>query len=226
MSSEPVKNVLVVLAAGLGMRYGSEIPKQYSIICGHEVLDWTMAEVSASKLSDKIVITLDNSAKRIDTARERYQTDVIRGGEDRAHSFQCALDWINAQYPECEKVVFHEAARPLVEHDIIDKYFTLLDTYDYVETCKTIVDSLGSYIEKAPRREDYYLIQAPEAYRIEVLNRYFDCESSIYFAANQFPSTCNGFRCFDVKNNYKLTNPEDKILFEALLSKKKFTPNY
>lgn len=213
-----IKNVLVILAAGLGLRYGDKKPKQYSMICGHELLDWSMREMLKTEQSDKIVLVLDNLSNHISDATQRYQVDVIAGGEDRAHSFQRALDHIHSHYPDCEKVIFHEAARPLVKHALIDKYFGLLDEYDYIETCHRIVDSLGSYTVQAPRREDYYLIQAPEAYRLEVLEKYYDCESQIYFAANQFPKECKGFQSFELKQNYKLTTKDDRKIIEALLS--------
>ena len=103
------------------------------------------------------------------------------------------------------------------EDHVIDKYFELLDEYDFVESCQKIKDSLGSYVMQAPRREDYYLIQAPEAYRFSVLKQYYDCDSEIYFAANQFPTFIKGYQYFDIKNNIKLTNPEDKVLIEYLL---------
>lgn len=72
---------------------------------------------------------------------------------------------------------------------------------------------------QAPRREDYYLIQAPEAYKFSVLTQYYDCDSDIYFAANQFPAFIKGYQYFDIKNNIKLTSPDDKVLIEYLLSK-------
>ena len=92
-----------------------------------------------------------------------------------------------------------------------------MDSYDYVESCKQITDSLGSYVAKAPRREDYFLIQAPEAYKISVLKQYYDSESPIYFAANQFPDFVKGYQYFDVENNIKLTTKEDRAIIEYIL---------
>lgn len=210
------KNILVILAAGIGSRFGTKLPKQYTVINGRKVIEICLQEMSQSQLTDKIILVVNDSSK-IQYMKQLFEFDVIEGGDSRIASFQRAINYINDAYPLCDKVIFHEAARPLITSDIIDKYFVLLDQYDYVETCKRITDSLGSYVIKAPNREDYYLIQAPEAYRFEVLKKYFDVNSPIYFAANQFPDTCRGFQFFNVKYNYKLTIPEDKIIIEAIL---------
>ena len=104
-----------------------------------------------------------------------------------------------------------------------ERAYSFQNALDYVKVhypeCKKISDSLGSYVMQAPRREDYYLIQAPEAYKFSVLNQYYDCDSDIYFAANQFPAFIKGYQYFDIQNNLKLTNPDDKVLIEYLLNK-------
>lgn len=214
-------NILIILAGGSGTRYKSAIPKQYSLINGKELLEYSIEEMRMSKKTNKMLVVLNNDMDAMKHVQDTYGVEVISGGKERAYSFQNALDYIKEHYHECKKVIFHEVARPLVTHDTIDKYFDLLDEYDYVESCKKIDDSLGSYVIQAPRREDYFLIQAPEAYKFSVLNQYYNCDSEIYFAANQFPSFIKGFQCFDIQNNIKLTSPDDKVLIEYLIEKKK-----
>lgn len=213
-------NVLIILAGGSGTRYKSATPKQYTLINGKELLEYSIDEMRMSKKTNKMIVVLNNDIDAIKHVKDTYGVEVVSGGKERAYSFQNALNYIKEHYPECKKVIFHEAARPLITHDIIDKYFDLLDEYDYVESCKKINDSLGSYVMQAPRREDYFLIQAPEAYKFSVLNQYFNCDSDIYFAANQFPSFIKGFQYFGIQNNVKLTTPDDKVLIEYLIGKR------
>ena len=210
-------NVLVILSGGVGERFNAICPKQYTLLKGKKLLDYSIEEMLKSLRADKVLLVLNEDPREEARIRNQYGLDIVTGGKTRADSFQNALNYINRNHFECKKVVFHESARPLVKHEIIDKYFDLLDVYDYVETCKKITDSLGSYIMKAPRREDYYLIQAPEAYRLAILNQYYDSHSDIYFAGNQFPSFVKGYQCFEVVNNYKLTTPEDRALIEYFL---------
>lgn len=212
-----ILNILVILAGGIGKRYTANEPKQYTQIKGKELIKYSIEEMLLSANTDRIIVVLNNDPQKILSLSEKYDIDVIVGGKERAYSFQNAIDHIFHEYSSCRKVIFHEAARPLVRHEIIDKYFELLDEYDYVESCEKINDSLGSYIIHAPRREDYYLIQAPEAYRFSVLTQYYNCDSDIYFAANQFPSFIKGYQFFDIPYNIKLTTPQDKALIEYLL---------
>lgn len=211
-------NILVILAGGSGTRYKAGMPKQYTTINGKELLEYSIDEMKRSKLTDQIIVVLNNDQKEINRVTKQYKVNVIVGGKERAYSFQNAIDYVSDRFPQCKKIIFHEAARPLVDHDVVDQYFELLDQYDYVESCKKISDSLGSYVLKAPRREDYFLIQAPEAYRFSVLKQYYNCDSPIYFAANQFPDFIKGYQYFDIKNNIKLTTPEDKAVIEFLLN--------
>ena len=216
-----VTNILILLAGGSGTRYQSDKPKQYDEINGKELIAYSLEEMTGSKEADRIIVVLNNDPERMEQIRSSYDVDVIPGGKERAYSFQNALDHIKANYPSCRKVIFHEVARPLVGVDIIDRYFGLLDEYDYVESCTKIHDSLGSYVQRSPRREDYFLIQAPEAYRFSVLMQYYDCDSEIYFAANQFPEFVKGYQYFDIPHNIKLTTQDDKVLIEYLLKKQK-----
>lgn len=211
------KNIIVILAGGIGERYDANKPKQFSMICGKELLAYSVEEMKKVQNAHKILIVLNNDKEEMERVKNTYKVEIIEGGKDRAHSFQNALTYIKKVYRRCEKVVFHEAARPLIKSKTIDHYFELLDEYDYIESCKKITDSLGSYVVKAPRREDYYLIQAPEAYRFSVVDQYFDCDSPIYFAANQFPEFIKGYQYFDIENNIKLTTPGDKAMIEYVI---------
>ncbi len=213
-------NILVILAGGVGIRYGADVPKQYALIKGKKIIDYSLEEMTKSTETDKIIVVLNKDEVQKKEIEMKYDVEVIYGGKERAYSFQNALDHISSYYPNCQKVIFHEAARILVEHNVIDAYFKLLDEYDYVESCTKISDSLGSYVVHAPRREDYYLIQAPEAYRFSVLKQFFNCESEIYFAANQFPKSLRGYQFFGIENNIKLTTQADKTLIEYLIDSK------
>lgn len=212
-----MNNIIVILAGGKGSRYNISTPKQYDLVNGKELIEYSISEMLKSKSVDKILVVLDNDPTNMERIKKKFDVEVTCGGDSRASSFQNAIDFVSWKYGGCKKIVFHEAARPLIKSSIIDEYFHLLDEYDYVESCKRINDSLGSYVVEAPRREDYYLIQAPEAYRFSILTQYFDYKSDIYFAANQFPVFVKGYQYFDIPFNIKLTTQEDKVLVEYLL---------
>ena len=204
-----VKNVGVILAAGVGSRFQSDKPKQFILINNREIISYSIEEFKNVKNMDDFIVILGKNEVLEGKVAKKYSVTTVAGGSTRAESFYNALLYVKEHFPECEKIIFHEAARPLVEADVFEYYFNLLDEFDYVETCKHITDSLGSYLSEIPKRDDYYLIQAPEAYRFDLLIKYFDVTSDIYYAAHQLPKTCKGYKFFDLKHNIKLTYPED-----------------
>lgn len=212
------KNIGVLLAAGIGARFGSTCPKQFSTLNGREVISYSIDMMKKVGNMDDFIVVVGHEEHISGELDKKYNIRTIEGGDTRGYSFYNALQYIKVHYPDCEKVIFHEAARPLLKPEVMERYFDLLDDYDYVETCEKVVASLGCYLKDVkPKREDYYLIIAPEAYRYDLLMRHFDPESEIYFAADQLPETARGYQCFDVKNNIKLTYKEDVGLIEYLL---------
>lgn len=211
------KNIGVLLAAGFGLRFEDKKPKQFHDINGKEIISYTIDMFKSVKNMDDFVVVLSHDEIQDGRIARDYNVNTTPGGDSRAHSFKNALDYIREHYPACENVIFHEAARPLVKAEVIEKYFEFLKEYDYVTSCQKITDSLGSYLPEPPNREDYYLIQAPEAYRIELLYKYFNADSDMYFAAHQLPRECKGKLYFDIPLNIKLTTPEDKAIIEAVM---------
>ena len=211
------ESVGVLLAAGFGERFESSIPKQYHKLGNREVISYSIKAMKGAKTLDSFIVVLDETEFLSGRVARNYRVKTVLGGKTRAQSFGNALELIKKDYSDCRKVIFHEAARPMVSSQTLDQYISLLDEFDYVLTCQKIVDSLGCYAGDAPDRDNYYLIQAPEAYRFDMLVAYFDVNSNKYFAGHQMPQTAKSFMNFNMKNNFKLTYPEDLRLFECLL---------
>lgn len=215
-----IKNVGVLLAAGLGSRFNQDKPKQFFEINGKEVISYGIDAFKKANNLDAFIVMLGKDEIESGEVESKFGVTTVMGGASRAESFQKALDYIYENFPDCEKVIFHEAARPLIKPVVFEKYFDLLDTYDFVETCRHITDSLGSYNDEIPKREDFFLIQAPEAYKLSMLKKYFDVNSEIYFAAYQLPKSAKGYKYFDAGVNIKLTFPEDYELLSYYLKEK------
>ncbi len=216
-----VENVGVLLAAGTGSRFATKIPKQYTYVDGEKLISYGIEAFRQSLRTDAFIVVVGETEFSSQELSKEYGITLIQGGDSRAESFQNALDYIAQNFPDCQKVLFHEAARPLVSPDVFDHYFELLEEYDYIESCKRITDSLGSYLPEIPNREDYFLIQAPEAYRFPLLREHFDVHSDIYYAAHQLPESAKGYQYFDIPVNIKVTYPKDLELIEYYLTKER-----
>ena len=52
-------NIVMLMAGGVGRRFGSMIPKQYNLLCGQPVIDYVIDAIRKSKLTDKVVVVID-----------------------------------------------------------------------------------------------------------------------------------------------------------------------
>lgn len=211
-------NIGIILSGGTGTRFGSQIPKQYQRIQGREIIDFSIDSLTGSSTIQKIIVVAQESVKS--KLLERHPIIYVEGGETRNKSLKKALTFINSTYL-CDKIIVLEAARPMVTSVMVDFYLSKLDAYDAVITGQKIVDSLGSYSNHITNREDYYLIQAPEAFKFRMLFNNFDENSKITATNQQMPIGSKLFINLDFKDNYKITYPQDLTFIESMMEKRK-----
>lgn len=214
-------NIGIILAGGIGSRFGADKPKQYCKILGKEMILYSIDAFKNAKKIDDFIVVLDKEQFEKGEIAIKYNVKTVLGGESRNASFKNALDYIAKNYPNCEKIVENNAACPMITSEVLDKYMSFLDEYDYVETAFKITDALGAYDKRDCDREDFYLIQAPDAYRFKLLYKYFDSESPLCHPAQQLPKTTKGYQYFDYGANYKVTYPYDLEIVEILMKNKK-----
>ena len=214
-------NIGIILAGGIGSRFGADKPKQYCKILGKEMILYSIDAFKNAKKIDDFIVVLDKEQFEKGEIASKYNVKTVLGGSSRNASFKNALNYIAKNYPTCEKIVENNAACPMITSEVLDKYMSFLDEYDYVETAFKITDALGAYDKRDCDREDFYLIQAPDAYRFKLLYKYFDSESPLCHPAQQLPKNTKGYQYFDYGANYKVTYPYDLEIVEILMKNKK-----
>ncbi len=208
-------NVCLILAGGSSKRFGGSLPKQYDLLNDTEVISYTINAMKHSKKTDAVVCVLGKAyAQHI---CKKYSIAVTYSGTTRNQSLRNGLEYIKQNYQQCEKVFINEAARPFITVELIDNYFQRLDEYDGVITVRHITDSLGKFSGEVTDRSEYYLVQAPEAFRFDLLYKHFRADSPITATSQQLPSESRIFCNFEFRNNLKITYPEDLIIAEALM---------
>ncbi len=216
-----VKCVGIVLAGGTGNRFKGTKPKQYYLINGKEMIAYSIEAFRNSKRIDEFIVMVDEAEYINGRIRDEYGVTTVLGGATRNHSFKNALDYIKENYPECEKIIENNAACPLTTAELIDEYLDLLDEYDYVQTTFKITDALGSYKSRTVDREDYFLIQAPDAYRFPQIYAHFNPNHPNGHPAVQLPEEARGYNYWDYGVNFKVTYPDDIKIIEMLMNREK-----
>ncbi len=212
-------NVVVILASGVGSRFGSNVPKQFHKINGKMVIEYVVDAIFEAKTVDKILIVTNIEANKsyLTNLAADDRVDFVNGGETRNYSLVNALQYINDNY-DCDKVIVCDAVRPMITGELMDKYFAFLDDNAAVVTAQAITDSLGCYDIQKVYRDRYYLMQSPEGFDFKLLYDNFDPESKLTEVTQQLPENSKIKLYFDFNNNFKLTYPADLKYLEALIN--------
>jgi 2-C-methyl-D-erythritol 4-phosphate cytidylyltransferase len=173
-------NTAIIVAAGSGTRFNSEIPKQFVELAGKPLIVHTIERFEAAETIDSIVLVL--APERLhefgsisDNFGFRKLTSVVAGGETRAES---ARNGLIAVPDATEIVAVHDGARPLVSPDEIDA--TVQKASETGAAClvapvtDTIKEIRGGEIAATLDRTQLRHALTPQAFRLEVLRAAFE----------------------------------------------------
>lgn len=239
-----MRTVAVVLAGGTGRRFGANLPKQLQILGGSTLVEHCVAAFDqAPGVNDVLVVGPAEFTNQIgqDLSAVRKLVGVIAGGSTRTESTQVAIGWLNAWLArpgtaggtgsDCN-VLFHDAARPLIEQQTIEDCITALDKWQaigvVVPTADTIVEVADGTFRRVLPRGSLARCQTPQGFRLSVITRAYQlAEADPEFAATPATDDCGvvlrylpGVPVAAVagsERNLKITYAEDLAVAQALL---------
>lgn len=216
-------NTAIIVAAGSGTRFGSDIPKQFVEIAGKRLLVHTLEKFEACADIDDIVLVI--AEDQISNFRSEISklSKVVAGGASRAESVRNGLTAVSEG---THIVAVHDGARPLVSADEISR--TVRKAAETGAAClvaevsDTIKHVENGEIVRTVDRAKLRRALTPQAFRVEILKRAFD-----EFGADELATD----ECYLVEKlgvpisciegsarNIKVTRPEDIQIVEAVLS--------
>ncbi len=222
-------NVAIIVAAGSGTRFGSDVPKQFHEILGKPLLIHTLERFEFCPAVDRIVLVL--SAQEIGNFRNIHEkfnlkklSAIVSGGETRAASVLNGLNSIASE--SAEIVAVHDGARPLVTaREITETIEKARETgaaclvATVTDTIKEVADGkIVGTIDRTKLRRAL----TPQCFRYEILKRAFAAENDV---GETVTDECLlveklGYEISAIEGsakNVKVTTPEDFILAESLL---------
>ncbi|AYD01373.1 bifunctional 2-C-methyl-D-erythritol 4-phosphate cytidylyltransferase/2-C-methyl-D-erythritol 2,4-cyclodiphosphate synthase [Neorhizobium sp. NCHU2750] len=166
---------IVIVAAGRGERAGSpdEGPKQYRLIGGRSVIAHTLETFLNWQRSGPIVVVIHPDDEALYTAATKGLSGAgalttTFGGETRQRSVYEGLKALSTT--EATHVMIHDAARPFVDHAILDRVADAFDKgIDAVLPAVSVTDTLkrggsdGLVHETVPR-SGLYAAQTPQSF--------------------------------------------------------------
>jgi 2-C-methyl-D-erythritol 4-phosphate cytidylyltransferase len=223
-----IKYWVVIPAAGRGLRFGANIPKQYLSLRGRPIIEHTIAKFLYHSKIEKIIISLQ--AK--DPFWQQLQLDtysgkilVTTGGALRYHSVYAGLQAIAGIANPQDFVLVHDAVRPCLCPTDIDKLINevgnhpvggilgsrMRDTLKHSNHENEIIHTFS--------RENIWQALTPQMFRYKLLTQALDRvilnkdvvtdEASAIESLGFVPMIVEGRR-----DNIKITFPEDLSLAE------------
>jgi 2-C-methyl-D-erythritol 4-phosphate cytidylyltransferase len=240
-----MRTVAVVLAGGSGRRFGSDRPKQLRALAGRNLIEHCVqAFDQAPAVDDVLVVVAPDIEDEVRRAVGDYRkvAGVILGGPSRTDSTRQAIGWLTTagraagdraeSGAEDWKVLFHDAARPLVDQRTIAEVAAALDQWlavgVVVPSADTIVEVADGAIRRVLARDALARCQTPQGFRLSVIRRAYElADADPGFAAIPATDDCGVVLRYlpDVpvgvvrgsERNLKITYAADLAVAQALL---------
>jgi 2-C-methyl-D-erythritol 4-phosphate cytidylyltransferase/2-C-methyl-D-erythritol 2,4-cyclodiphosphate synthase len=172
------ETVALIVAAGRGERAvkpgtKGEFPKQYWDLAGRPVLRHAVKAFldHLSRDSVFVVIRPEHQALYRNAVADLIAMEPVSGGPARQDSVRLGLEAIAGRLSP-EKILIHDAARPLVSKAVIQRVIQGLDKADAVAPMIRVSDTLRrrhqSAFELLPR-DDLFRTQTPQGFRFSAI---------------------------------------------------------
>ena len=224
-------NVSVILpAAGFGTRMGGGNRKQFLHLDGVPVLVRTIRKFAAAPAVGEIIVAVrpeDQAAVEEMLAKETTGKPVriVQGGISRQESVENALRTLG---PEVELVAVHDAVRPFVDLETIQKVIDEAARTGAAIVGIVPVDTVKQVhlhkIRATIPREKLILTQTPQVFRRDLLLEAFARARADQFTGTDESSLVERLDQVEVSvipgsdRNIKITKPHDLKLAELFLS--------
>jgi 2-C-methyl-D-erythritol 4-phosphate cytidylyltransferase len=229
------KFIVVVPAAGVGKRMQAACPKQYLTLDNETILSRTLERLLSHHNISKVILAISNDDDYFSktTLLDNPNIICVSGGAERVDSVLSGLQIIE----NSDWVLVHDAARPCITHEDIDKLISQCITNNCggvlavpaVDTMKLASinnDNQEALVDKTIDRSNLWHAFTPQMFKTQELKQAIieaqrkglvitDEASAIEFF---------GLPCLLVKgrrDNIKITRPEDLVLANFYLTQQK-----
>ncbi|MBF0218260.1 MAG: 2-C-methyl-D-erythritol 4-phosphate cytidylyltransferase [Gammaproteobacteria bacterium] len=221
----------VVVAAGVGKRMGSELPKQYLSLAGKPLLHRTLAPFLASPLVDAVVLVLAaNDPYWPQLAISHAKLHCCTGGAERSLSVANALTYIVSQQGQAQDwVLIHDAARPCLSEGDLERLIITLTNHPVGGLLASpVADTLKRANDRAEvvatvDRSHLWRALTPQMFRLQLLQQALVAVQAAGVAVTDDASAVEylGLRpalVLGKSSNLKVTLPADLLLAEQILA--------
>lgn len=217
----------IIPAAGMGIRMGSNIPKQFLLLDGKTILHHTLSVLDQCPVVDEIVLVV--SEKEIGKAQQQILDShskvakVIEGGKERQDSVYNGLKSLDS---ETDIVVVHDGVRPFVSADLIRETVEAARDFGAAITAIPVSDTIKKVneeglVERTVDRNGLWRVQTPQTFQVPLLKEAFAKAQADNFYGTDEGSLIEylgrGVKVIPGSElNIKITRSEDLVLGEKI----------
>jgi len=220
----------VVPAAGVGSRMQADRPKQYLELAGKTILQHTLERLATHPMIKGVVVSVSAgdaywSDLKLDASLPIYMAE---GGAERCHSVLNGLKKLCHVAEQTDWVLVHDAARPCLRHEDIDKLIAELQHTDGGLLGLPVADTIkfcdkNGVVQKTVDRSGLWRALTPQMFRLKSLldalqkaideNALVTDEASAMELIGIHPKMVEGHA-----DNIKITHPQDLRWAEMYLN--------
>lgn len=218
----------VIVAAGSGDRLGADRPKAFVGLGGRPLLAESLERLERSGWVDAIVVVSAEGweepaillAEEIGAGKV---AQAVTGGRTRAESVRLGVAELP---PEAAAVLVHDAARPLLPPDMVERLLeTLGEGWDGVVPALPVADTIKrverDVVSETVSREGLVAVQTPQAFAADTLRAALagdidsasDCSSLVEARGGRVRAVQGDPRLL------KVTTAQDLLAVEAMLAR-------
>lgn len=219
------KEFALIVAAGSGTRFHSDVPKQFLELNGLPIVMHTLRAFRRYSDDLQLILVLAREHKNLwSHLVQKHQfeitTKIAEGGTTRYQSVRNGLTLID---DDKGLVAIHDGVRPLVQPEIIRASFSLASVHGSAVAAVRLKESIRLTDKDRTRtvdRSQYRMIQTPQTFQVGLIKKGYALpeDPAITDDAGAAERTGHAVSLFEGSyENIKITTPGDLVMAEALL---------
>lgn len=215
----------IIVAGGAGTRMGGGIPKQYQFLAREPVLLRSLKAFTGHAGISAVLPVIAEAHREHFGALKLPQKCMqpVTGGFTRQESVRLGLEALKELNPDY--VLIHDAARPLVSREVIDRVLLALENHDAVIPAVAVTDTIkqnnAGQVNASLDRNTLVSVQTPQGFRYaSILKLHQDATVTHHTDdASLAEAGGVGVRIVDGdSNNIKITTMQDMAIAHMLLA--------
>lgn len=171
-----MRTAAIIVAAGRGIRLGTNIPKQFLEINGKPLLYYTVEKFQQCSAVDDIILVVpdDHLNEKVKPVLNNQTFSkiqgIVAGGKERYHSVYNGLCAVNQQ-PDI--AIIHDGVRPFISISTIEQAIALCVEWDAVVVAVPVKDTIkeirNGIVSHTLPRDNLWAIQTPQVFKYNLI---------------------------------------------------------